>query len=780
MGRKIILVLCLLLVAGQAWGAGTKLDIVDYSTRDYLMCDGTYFYSGTSRTVMRNAVSDGTASTGKAFSVGYENTMFWSGSAAGEIFIQVWETGTNKYFLYRSLDYGVHVGANATADDDNPVLLIGYDDNQAEGTHVAKIYLLARSFAYDPYRNQYLVLEYNVADSRTAGGDNDRVRLMKSANGYTWAEVASWNNDALGNNNVSHGHGIKVTSDYVYIMFGDGDTKSGILRWDGDAALVSNQNLDQYSNCLQGNEKVRTVDIIETDSHLIWFADNHDATDHGIYKISKTAAAFAIANIELVNGDVMDLGSRDGFYGVLTSTGSIFFTEQNQDTTSTNVGYGQIYSSNDGGNTFGVVAYVGAQDLTGGKTQYFTNIYEYGGRIYLPTKTNFSGKNTYDTIICQEYGAYSEASPVVIHPVYWVSATGNNANSGFSPTAAKLTLENALEGNVITYGARVIVGAGTFDESYIVAAFSGNALSGLSTLTTTIEGQGDTLSILQHPNTDGNLQFFQFNSATSGNITFKNLKFLDLKANSKVFGSQVAVTYEDCYIGGSTDASGSNYLFTGGFVISKRTTWHKGSKSSSALRPYGGTFYGYESIFINANKVFFYGDSSTALELYNCVFYNFNSNAIEVQSGGTTSIPVVKNCIFYGDGDGYAYSDLMGQTETAATLNYNVLYGCTLSAVTSGICDGTGDGCKIATDPRFRDLDTLDFRLSAGSPAIDAGVAWQTYAEAQAAGVTVYGAAPDIGAYEYRKMESTIIPRPIIFDAPQPPCLSTNAACYVQ
>ena len=76
--------------------------------------------------------------------------------------------------------------------------------------------------------------------------------------------------------------------------------------------------------------------------------------------------------------------------------------------------------------------------------------------------------------------------------------------------------------------------------------------------------------------------------------------------------------------------------------------------------------------------------------------------------------------------------------------------------------------------------DKSDYSLVSNSPAVESGVAAMTYAEAQAAGVTVYGAAPDIGAYEYRKMESTIVPRPIIFDAPQPPCVSTNAACYVQ
>ena len=96
--------------------------------------------------------------------------------------------------------------------------------------------------------------------------------------------------------------------------------------------------------------------------------------------------------------------------------------------------------------------------------------------------------------------------------------------------------------------------------------------------------------------------------------------------------------------------------------------------------------------------------------------------------------------------------------------------------------DTDADGASVKEVWHFTNylFNNSNLMLKSNSPAIDAGIATLTKAQAEAAGVTVYGAAPDIGAYEFRKIESTIVPMPIIFDAPQPPCLSTNAACYVQ
>ena len=167
------------------------------------------------------------------------------------------------------------------------------------------------------------------------------------------------------------------------------------------------------------------------------------------------------------------------------------------------------------------------------------------------------------------------------------------------------------------------------------------------------------------------------------------------------------------------------------------------------------------------NSTIWARSENPVINLYNNTVYRSSQGGIFfVRAAGTiTGI----NNIFYnvesicgavGDcaGDGYVFS-------------YNDYYNAS-SLSNPGIGSITSDPLFVATG--------TNFRLKPTSPAIDAGVAWQTYPQAQAAGVTVYGAAPDIGAYEYRKIESTIVPRPIIFDAPQPPCVSTNAACYVQ
>lgn len=101
----------------------------------------------------------------------------------------------------------------------------------------------------------------------------------------------------------------------------------------------------------------------------------------------------------------------------------------------------------------------------------------------------------------------------------------------------------------------------------------------------------------------------------------------------------------------------------------------------------------------------------------------------------------------------------------------------------SNVSDGTATyNDKVAADPLFRNVSTGDVSLRSGSPAIDTGAVLYTYADhpGDFIGAKVYGAAPDIGAYEYQDHTSGgwffefFIPT--IFNL----CASTNANCYIQ
>jgi len=115
----------------------------------------------------------------------------------------------------------------------------------------------------------------------------------------------------------------------------------------------------------------------------------------------------------------------------------------------------------------------------------------------------------------------------------------------------------------------------------------------------------------------------------------------------------------------------------------------------------------------------------------NTIAYNSGGGVLRKADGSTTGIPVVTNCILWGNG-GY---DLSGP----ATVTY--------SDVETGSPSGSGN---IHSDPLFVDASGGDYRLRAGSPCIDAGSnSAPGLGDVDFSGnPRVLGAAPDMGAHE--------------------------------
>jgi len=298
---------------------------------------------------------------------------------------------------------------------------------------------------------------------------------------------------------------------------------------------------------------------------------------------------------------------------------------------------------------------------------------------------------------------------------------------------------------------------------------------------------------------------------TYTNITVSNNNFIDIGTvdgtvtwstitnAEKDLESVSGQNLKDSTVTSNTMTGGNNtpvYFYSiNGVVLSNNTISRNYVNTSahtySGIRLAGDATGGHIGTIIRNNIINNGGTFSIALKqssnsnaqnfIYNNTIYGGNTG-IKIQS--VTEAPnywTVKNNIIYGNSGSNAYID--PAYEATIIFDYN-LYGSVtgdIFATFSGVESWTAwkahglDSHSISGNP----LLTSDYRLSAGSPAIDAGApvftAAQWLANGDAAGNHyVFGAGPDIGAYEKKKFifdEDDMLPKK---------CKSTNSACYVQ
>ena len=163
---------------------------------------------------------------------------------------------------------------------------------------------------------------------------------------------------------------------------------------------------------------------------------------------------------------------------------------------------------------------------------------------------------------------------------------------------------------------------------------------------------------------------------------------------------------------------------------------------NNIIRAYGGINTGGTG---NANYLYIYNN----LWINNLAFTQFYPMAV-----GLENVPnaVVKNNIFYNQPYHTIYSS---GTVTSQDIDYNLAYNSDGSTpdcfrVVSFSCKSPApvhDLWKV--DPKFVNPNAGDYHLSAGSPAIDAGVVISSVTNDYAGSSRPQGAGYDIGAFEY-------------------------------
>jgi uncharacterized protein YjdB len=162
-----------------------------------------------------------------------------------------------------------------------------------------------------------------------------------------------------------------------------------------------------------------------------------------------------------------------------------------------------------------------------------------------------------------------------------------------------------------------------------------------------------------------------------------------------------------------------------------------------------GVYNGQGTNIIIRNNVFYnitrgwgiqrYGSTVDQLYIVNNTFAFPNPNRDgQIILAATTTNLFIENNIFYLPGQNVGISG----TQSGAIIDHNL---------STGTVGGGGTGTNIEnTDPLFVSPSTLDFRLQAGSPAIDAGLALNIVLNDFLGTLRPQGAGWDIGAYEFK------------------------------
>jgi len=147
---------------------------------------------------------------------------------------------------------------------------------------------------------------------------------------------------------------------------------------------------------------------------------------------------------------------------------------------------------------------------------------------------------------------------------------------------------------------------------------------------------------------------------------------------------------------------------------------HDNHGDGGVILSYGTNISFYNNIVYNHLNGVSANYNASNVQFYNNTIYNHPSGSgIEVGAGASGT--VIKNNIIYQNGQ--------------ALLNYGT---------------GTTSSNNLTSDPRFANPSSADFKLQSTSPAIDAGTTLGLVSVDFAGVQRPYGAAYDIGAYEYR------------------------------
>ena len=420
-----------------------------------------YGHGDNNRILVTVDTSSLAATVGYEWPVGYAITDIYAGD--GCALVTVAETATNLYSLYRTTD-----GQAVELVHD-----IGRDPNGTL-THRPHVRILTRGLTagYIAGRRALMLSTYNVAvvnGAATDGSIGDAVYLAASFDdGKTWQRINGWNwnfETGVGSHTIRHFHSVRYDQwrDCWWIAGGDTDAESCLIRWDGKTAGPGNVSPAQMQagsvpgwDCRTGSQRWRAVDIMVTEDWIETFTDTVADLTGGIWRCRPD-----FSESHRVDHTVRG-AQHDGWAALLASDGTHLWCDDcRPDTTLDSQRYMAIYASANGNKYWEI----GRIALAGTGVKIPRGFFEANGLIWWSCDGE-AGKGTNSTTLMRLAGRFIQQQPDNLAPVYFVDfANGSDAANGWGKATSWKTARNALAGNKITPGARVILSSGESVEN---------------------------------------------------------------------------------------------------------------------------------------------------------------------------------------------------------------------------------------------------------------------------------------------------------------------------
>lgn len=600
-------------------------------------------------------------------------TIFDVFEGDGCILVMVFDA-ESKYSLYRSDDLGVTCVHNHD---------LGRDPL---GTHHPMVWLLNNSIRTGMIngRPATMMVSYNsnpAVDAGTMVPASFAYIAVSTDQCRTWQTVNIWNYDfaaGSGVNAIRHFHTCHYDKwrDCWWIGTGDTDAQSAIIRWDGKSPGPGNVSMSSIAAgdhpgwaCRFGSQRWRTVDLIVTEDWIESFTDTVDVRKGGIWRVRPD-----LTGDHRVNHDTLGI-QHDGWSSLLTSKGlHVWCSNVRGDATNPAHRWIGIWASRNG-NRYWQVGRISVTGESGNRMP--RGLFELDGKIWWSC-VGEAGKGYVATNIYEPRGTFREERPDFLGPLYFVDfANGNDANNGYSTASAWKTFKKCLGSSAVTYGARVMLSAGTSDEEGVNSIdYSANVNVGGAAVDTSVgiqvSGQGRDVTTVRMvgsttPGWRGTSS--QFWDVDIGSATFRSADvartlFVD---NTSQTAGKPKWTFRDVTLGDTVVGCTYTVYARGGIhrlirsrVLNTGGGWAVHCSVAGEVR--------IESSFVRGLLT---QQQDASLNIRNVEVADYTGTALLINANAT-QLPVVQNVLF-GEGSGAPFNNL--STLATSDIIKNCRYG---------------------------------------------------------------------------------------------------------